>query len=602
MYMDMDNENRIPTRRVLSNIAFVVKFICTTNKRLLLVRIPLIILQTVSPLVSFYIIRIIVNELSLNTGTVSSVLLLSACLAGANLLLSSLTRCFYLWDKCQLEYTNLNVRLILAKAVAGITYSDLETPRIRDFISLAESSDSILTMIDNISHFINSLIKVGTYSAIIFSVEPIIVAIVIVVLIIQVLLNRIKRNAEFKWRVKQAPIYRKMLYFLNIFSDMHYGKEMRVYRLQDYFTAKTTEYFDEKFLPNLKRSAFEGEGLSFLSSVFLIIQRFLFYVVLGYNVVFKEMLVGDFLFYISSVNNLTAALAEMVDRYSNLMENGAFVNEFRYCLELNNSSLSQTEKTADITVSDLTIEFKNVSFRYPGSENFVLKNINLKIVQGNRISLVGINGSGKTTMVNLLCRFYKPTEGKILIGGNDINEIPYDEYVKLIGVVFQDFKLFSFSVSENIAMDTSADEEKLANSIESSGIKEKVDNLPKGVNTFIFKEYDADGIEFSGGEGQLVAIARTIYKDTPIVILDEPTSFLDPIAEYEIYKRFDTLASGKTAIYISHRLSSTRFTDQIVVINDGEIAEMGTHHELMNKCNGIYKEMYNIQKEYYVNR
>lgn len=247
-----------------------------------------------------------------------------------------------------------------------------------------------------------------------------------------------------------------------------------------------------------------------------------------------------------------------------------------------------------------TIEFKNVSFKYPNTEKFVLKDVSIKIESGTRLSIVGYNGAGKTTFIKLLCRLYKPTSGVIYLNGVDISTIDFDKYRDILAVIFQDYQLFSFSIKENIDLDSEYDESRVNEAIEKSGLKEKIESLSKGLNTSIGREFDEEGIEFSGGECQKLAIARAIYKDAPLIILDEPASALDPIAEYDVYKRFSELAAGKCAVYISHRLSSTRFTDKIAVFSDGEICEYGSHNELMQIEGGVYRNMFDMQAQYYI--
>ena len=248
-----------------------------------------------------------------------------------------------------------------------------------------------------------------------------------------------------------------------------------------------------------------------------------------------------------------------------------------------------------------TIEFADVSFRYPRAENFVLRHINLTIKSGEHLSIVGLNGAGKTTLVKLLCRLYDVTEGEILIDGVNIKEYSEEEYRRLFAVVFQDFELFAFSLKENVALaeSESADMERITEILKLTGLSEDVEKLPEGMDTMIFKSYDEHGTELSGGQQQKTAIARALYRDAPIVILDEPTAALDPIAEYEIYRQFETLVGGKTAIYISHRLSSCRFCDRIAVFADDTIKEYGTHDELVGVEGGIYAEMFHEQAKYY---
>ena len=247
------------------------------------------------------------------------------------------------------------------------------------------------------------------------------------------------------------------------------------------------------------------------------------------------------------------------------------------------------------------ITFCDVSFRYPRSDKYVLRHLNLTIRPGEHLSIVGLNGAGKTTFIKLLCRLYEVTEGEICIDGINIMEYSEEEYRKLFAVVFQDFKLFAFSLRENVAPGVEdIDEERLEQVLTQTGLYEDAQKLPDGLDTMIYKSFDEKGVELSGGQQQKTAISRALYRDAPIVILDEPTAALDPIAEYEIYRQFHALVGGKTAIYISHRLSSCRFCDHIAVFAEETVKEYGTHDELVARADGIYAEMFRAQAQYYV--
>ncbi len=259
------------------------------------------------------------------------------------------------------------------------------------------------------------------------------------------------------------------------------------------------------------------------------------------------------------------------------------------------------------------IVFEHVSFRYPRAEEFVLRDINLTIRSGEHLSIVGLNGAGKTTLIKLLCRLYDVTEGAIYIDGVNIKDYSEDEYRKLFAVVFQDFQLFAFTLKENVAFKDAAEAgdigqngqddaamQRVEEVLKLSGFYEDAKKLEHGLDTMIYKSFDEDGTELSGGQKQKVAISRALYRNAPIVILDEPTAALDPVAEYDIYRQFNTLVGGKTAIYISHRLSSCRFCDRIAVFADDTVKEYGTHDELVGKEAGIYAEMFAEQAKYYV--
>ena len=245
------------------------------------------------------------------------------------------------------------------------------------------------------------------------------------------------------------------------------------------------------------------------------------------------------------------------------------------------------------------VEFKNVSFQYPNADAYALKHVNLKFKVGEKLAVVGMNGSGKTTFIKLMCRLYDPTEGEILLNGVNIKKYDYNEYTSIFSVVFQDFRLFSFSLGQNVSASASYDEDKVIECLKKAGFAERLNSLPNKLNTFLYKDIDADGVEISGGEAQKLSLARALYKNAPFIILDEPTAALDPISEYEVYSKFNEIAGTKTAIYISHRLASCRFCDKIAVFHEGEIIQLGSHEELLADSNGKYYELWNAQAQYY---
>lgn len=254
-----------------------------------------------------------------------------------------------------------------------------------------------------------------------------------------------------------------------------------------------------------------------------------------------------------------------------------------------------TEKRAD---RQYDIEFRDVSFRYPGREEWALRHVNMKFRVGSRLAIVGKNGSGKTTFIKLLTRLYDPTEGVILLNGIDIRKYRYDEYIALFSVVFQDFQLFSLPLGQNVAGEAAYDRQKVMDCLQKAGFEMKEDVFTCGIDTPLYHVLDEKGVQISGGEAQKIAIARALYHDAPFVVLDEPTAALDPYSEAEIYSRFDEIVTDRTAVYISHRLSSCRFCDEIAVFDGGRIAEQGTHEELLEK-GGKYAELWHAQAQYY---
>ena len=309
--------------------------------------------------------------------------------------------------------------------------------------------------------------------------------------------------------------------------------------------------------------------------------------------------IGSFILYRGTVAKFITAVSDLANVWGILVQNNNAMERVFAYLDLPDDMYHGTlsvEKRDDI---DYEIEFRDVSFKYPRSENWALRHVNMKFKIGDRMAVVGMNGSGKTTFIKLLCRLYDPTEGKILLNGIDITRYKYDEYMKIFSVVFQDYKLFAFSIAENVAAEMNYDREKVISCLERVGLGKRISELERGIETPLYRDYENDGIDVSGGEAQKIAIARALYKDAPFIILDEPTAALDPLAEAEIYSQFNEIVENKTAIYISHRLSSCRFCNNIVVFDHGTIVQQGSHDELVADEKGKYHELWYAQAQYY---
>ena len=590
---------RPPIGRIMKNIGFVLKKLYRANRTLFFVKVPLLFLNTAASLVSVVFLRAVLNALADGAET-RNVFALVTAFAAANFLISFIKRSLSRCGSRQLIKTTYAVNRMLGEAVSRMPLSAAEEPDMRDFISRASASNSFSDIIEQVTGCVGALINIAAYSAVVINVHPIILLSVAAVIAVQLLINRLRLGSEYKWRAVLSPIVRRENYFYDCLGNPRYGKEVRVNGLRPFFADKADEYYTGHFSPVVRRQAIDGSRLHFVTEAAKAAQRLFIYLILAAQVVFHEMRIGDFSMYLASADRLTYNLSDIIGRFSELLTCGAFAEEFRRCMEFSEKKGDRAARAAQPPPEDFSIEFRNVGFKYPGGENYVLKIISFRLENGESLSLVGVNGSGKSTLVKLICRFYEPTEGDILIGGVNIKDIPYEEYSKLLGVVFQDFRLFSFSVRENIAMGMQRGEEYMLRCLEQSGLAERTAKMKDGLDTFIYRDFDESGIELSGGEGQKLAIARLIYRNSPVIILDEPTSALDPVTEYDIFNRFHTVSKGKTAIYISHRLSSSRFTDKVALLRDGTLAEFGTHEELMTLPDGIYREMFRTQARYYV--
>lgn len=303
--------------------------------------------------------------------------------------------------------------------------------------------------------------------------------------------------------------------------------------------------------------------------------------------------------YIGSILQLTSSFVLFASTIADMLINSEFTKSTFEFIE-NNESMYQgsltTEKRDD---NKYEIEFKNVSFKYPNTNNWALKDVNVKFELGKKLAIVGQNGSGKTTFIKLLIRLYDPNEGQILLNGIDIRKYKYEDYLKIFSVVFQDFNLFAFPIAQNIAGSIDYDRKKVEGVIEDVGMTERISEMKDGVDTYIYKDNDKEGVDLSGGEEQKIAIARALYKKAAFIILDEPTAALDPLTEQEIYEKMSNIVKDKTAIFISHRLSSCKLSDNILVFDKGSIIQEGAHDKLVNEA-GKYKELWDAQAGYYI--
>lgn len=310
--------------------------------------------------------------------------------------------------------------------------------------------------------------------------------------------------------------------------------------------------------------------------------------------------VGYITQYVGAITNLCNGLSLIFMILGDMPNNARFLRVIKDFMEIPNAMYQgslTTEKRAD---RNYEVEFKDVSFKYPGSEIYALRHVSMKFKISGRLAVVGMNGSGKTTFIKLLCRLYDPTEGQILLNGIDIRKYRYDDYLNIFSVVFQDFQLPALPLGENVAACATYDKARVIAALEKAGFGDRLADLPNGLDTYLYNQLKEDGVAVSGGEAQKIAIARALYKDAPFLILDEPTAALDPIAEAEIYSNLNNIIDDKTTIYISHRLSSCRFCDDILVFHEGNVVQQGSHETLVADASGKYFELWNAQAQYYV--
>ncbi len=395
-----------------------------------------------------------------------------------------------------------------------------------------------------------------------------------------------------------ANWWRRNRYMSDITCDFAAAKDIRMFNLREWLTEKfrtekKTKYEAQKTNEKIWLSCSIFTNLCFAASQLIV------YGWLLYKISRGEMTIGNFSLYAASSTTFYSYVIRIMDSIADLLQRSREVDDWRSFLDMDGGN---PDEGKDVPQYDsYEFEFRNVSFKYPKAENYALKNLSLTLRSGSRLAVVGLNGAGKSTFIKLLLRLYEPTEGEILLNGVNVQEYSKTSYYRIFSPVFQEVNLFAFPLAENVSMKSPDSTDKVLSEkcLEKSGFGEKLKELPKGVDTEILKVIYDDGTDLSGGEKQKLALARALYKDAPVVILDEPTAALDALAESKLYSDFDKLIGGKTAVYISHRLSSTQFCSEVAMFMNGEMAELGTHRELLEK-GGAYAEMFRIQAQYYV--
>ena len=489
----------------------------------------------------------------------------------------------------------------LAGHTMSMDFEHTEDPEALNQVAKAKDginwySGGVIGILDQFySILMNGMVLVGVVTVIAVNC-PLLLPVQLFALLFITWLNARNNKIEIEDFAKLSTLNRIFGYIFWSLVHPMYGKDIRLYDSADMMKEKGSVE-SEKMVGVWAGTARKQRKNSWGMDVINSFRDGISYFYIGYLAIKGVLTLGDFSMCISAASTLYWSLFHIVQGAQEITKRCNYAADFLKFLDY---PAAMPKGTKETKVGNHVIEFCHVSFKYPRSENFILRDINLTIHSGEHLSIVGLNGAGKTTLIKLLCRLYDVTEGEIKIDGINIKEYSDEAYRKLFAVVFQDFKLFAFSLKENIVLGKQEDEAKVEEVLRLSGLYEDAMKLEHGLDTTLYKSFDEQGTELSGGQQQKVVISRALYHNAPIVILDEPTAALDPMAEYEIYKKFDSLVGGKTAIYISHRLSSCKFCDHIAVFAEDTIKEYGTHESLVNKKDGIYAEMFAAQAQYYV--
>jgi len=436
----------------------------------------------------------------------------------------------------------------------------------------------------------------------VFSVlTPSFVLVILAVSALLIWMNLTSQKYDFYFSQQRVEEDRKLDYLYTVMTSYKYAKEIRINCADQFIKGKFSATFNGQ-LKRLRALYRQKAWIGYAGNLLTVAQAAVMYLYFTWQVFTGEVSLAEYTVLLSAATLSTSSLLALFASLGQIHNNckaEEFYQEYTEMVQKNSGvSASNKQEEPDIDFSKAVFRFEDVSFRYPNQKEYALRHVNIEIMPNKKLGIVGLNGSGKTTLVRLLCRLYDPQEGRITVDNVDIRQIPYDFYIQHMGIVLQDFTLFAYSVRENIVCNSPVDGEKIEECIEKSGLSDRIRELPEGIETYIYKDLDNTGVEFSGGEEQKLVFARALYKNANILILDEPTSSLDPKAELAFFKQFYNITADKTAIFISHRLSSTRFCDEIIVLEQGVLVERGNHEVLLEQ-GGRYAELFELQARHF---
>ena len=489
------------------------------------------------------------------------------------------------------------VKRVLYEKSRDVELSCYENPQFYDkYVKAAETIyDDVMAIMNNIISFFSSLLSLVLYGTFLFTIDPVFIIFAVIPLL-TTFVRRIASNLSYKHGIEDKIMNRRRHYAQRVFYMSEFAKEVRLTNAKNFML----KYYDEACEGRIdiirKYGKAEVACSTFLDSF---VDAFLNPLALIYaayrTFVTGDMTIAECVVIINSVGSITNALTGFLRQFQTARTQAMHINDYNVFM-----GYDVKIKSGEITPTPAALELKNVSFTYDGSDNKVLNNVNITVRPGEKIALVGHNGAGKSTLVKLILRLYDPTDGKITLNGEDIKSLKLKEYRNMYATVFQDCKPVALSVKENVIMGPShnVSDERVIEALKNADVYEKICTLPEGINTPLTKEFYEHGAVLSGGESQKLALAHAFYKNSPFIVLDEPTSAMDPIAEYKMYERMAKLSEDKGVIFISHRLSSAVVADRIYMLENGEVIESGSHRELMEQ-NGKYADMFRKQAENY---
>lgn len=597
----MKKEKLSPRYSIWSNLGFIIRQAWRIDKGIMIVTFLQAPVLVVLPLLGSYLSASVVQLVSEGSETlqfIETILLFSLGLLVLHVMQNYMSSKIE-WASFKNRFSYIN---ICSQKVMDMDYENIEAPAgqtkmQKAFNCLYNNNSGTQKIFSQLVSGLSNVVGLITYSILLLNVSPWIVMILLVLTVGNYFI--IRKNTLWLHRNKDSwvPIERKLDYVQKKASDFEIAKDIRLYNMVPWLKSLADASFRQRIVW-WKKSEKYGMVLNLFSALIAFLRDGIAYYVLISQVLVGDLVLSDFVFYFSLIGQYSTWLMGIFNSYNALHATSLDLNDFREFLDMPDHF--NRGAGAPLPEGAPGIVFKDVSYRYSSSDKDTLKNLNFSIKPGEKIAIVGLNGAGKTTLVKLLSGLYAPTEGTITVGERSIPEYCIYEYYSMLSVVFQDILFLPVSVSKNIALkeEKDIDYDKIEQVLKLSGMYEKVESLPQQANTVVLKSVVDGAVDLSGGEKQKLALARALYQNGKIMILDEPTAALDPIAENEMYQKYFELTQASTSVFISHRLSSTRFCDRILFLENGEIAEEGSHNQLMS-LGGKYAQLYEVQSQYY---
>ena len=601
--MSKENKDKISMKRLISNVFYVLKYAFRHDRKMSLSYIiSRCVFFGIGTFIDTFLLMEIINIFT-TTADISGVVKVLAAMFVLYIIRMVIFRFLenYFWTK-MVGFTGKIQRELMEKAqLMDLKCYDIPE-YFDDFIIAASQSEEMckkaIMCIAEISSNVLSMLIAGTM---IVTINPVVIIFPVLGFVVNIVTRFMITKLEYEYNLEKQRIGRKADYSKRVFYQPEYAKEIKLTGIEE----DLMEQYDEAIAEEkaaARKYGFRIIPLSLINWIFAftIFQYFSVPAYLAYLAIEKKSIqLGEVASLKNATNNIQHKLDSMNYALVDFQNVGQYAEKFRRFMEYE-INIEGCQGEVPVPEDDCTLELRNVSFKYKDSEKYVLRNVSMTIRKGEKLALVGENGAGKSTLIKLIMRLYDVTDGEILFGGVDIRKLNTKAYREKIGAVFQDFQIYGASLAENVKTNfvTESDSEKIVDALKRADFGSKLATLEKGIDTELTKEFSEEGTMLSGGEGQKAAIARMFMRDMPIAILDEPSSALDPIAEYRLNKSMLDNAENQAVILISHRLSTTKDADRIILLENGSIAESGTHSELLAN-GGTYAEMWNVQAEKY---